>query len=119
MKQVSLTPKQIVSLPKKATLGSFRQFARKAGIAFKDRGSLVIYDEFKQPRVFAFDAYTLWDILCTLDEELETVLEPKEYVFNNPVGWLIDAIEETLPINPKVLATLEKARKEYVHADLQ
>ena len=112
MKQATLTPKQIISLPKKATLGSFRQFARKAGIAFKDNGSLVVYDLNKQPRVFAFDAYTLWDILCTLDEKLETVLEPKEYIFNNPVGWLIDAIEETLPISPKIMATLGNARKD-------
>lgn len=112
MKQTSLTPKQIISLPKKATLGSFRQFARKAGITFKDRGSLVVYDENEEPRVFAFDAYTLWDILCTLDEKLETVLEPKEYIFNNPVGWLIDAIEETLPINPTVMATLKQTRED-------
>lgn len=109
----TLTPQKILSLPKGTTAGSFRAFARKAGFKYKDNGSIVIYDKDKNPKVFAFDAYTLWDILCTLDEELELMLDAKDYVFNNPVGWLIDAIEETLPVNPKIIAACEKAIQEY------
>lgn len=40
------------------------------------------------------------------------MLSSKEYIFKNPVGWLIDTIEEQLPTRPEVLAEIAKARQE-------
>ena len=108
----SLTPKKIITLPKGAKLQSFVQFAQKAGIKFKDSGSLVISDRDNNPRVFVFDAYSLWDLFCTLDEKLEKVLPAREYIFKNPVGWLIDAIEDQLPPCQEVITEIEEAQKE-------
>ena len=107
-----LTPKKVIALPYGAKLLPFSKFAQQAGIKFQDSGSLVVYDQAGTPRVFAFDAYSLWDLLCTLDEKLEEVMPSKDYIFKNPVGWLIDTIEGQLPIKPKVLIDIEEAKQE-------
>jgi len=64
------------------------------------------------PKYFVFDTYSLWDLLCTFDAKFEETASTKEYVFHNPVGWLIDAIEEHLPINPKLALRLKKGIEE-------
>lgn len=107
-----LMPKKVISLPASAKLAPFADFARQAGVKFKDSGSLVISDKDNNPKIFVFDAYSLWDLLCNLDERLEKVLSSKEYIFKNPVGWLIDTIEGQLPARPEVLAEIEEARQE-------
>ncbi len=63
-------------------------------------------------KYFVFDAASLWDLLCAMDEKYEEKATPKEYITQNPVGWLIDAIESKMPLNPKMVARLKKGIEE-------
>ncbi len=47
-------------------------------------------------------------MLCAFDAKFEENAPAKEYVYRNPVGWLIDAIETHLPVNPKLALKLKK-----------
>ncbi len=86
---------------------------KKKGLAFpKKFKAAVVIDKGGVPRYFLFDTYSLGDLLCSFDEKFEEHAPDKEYVYHNPVGWLIDAIEEHLPINPKLVARLKKGIEE-------
>ena len=54
----------------------------------------------------------MWDLLCAFDEKFEATAPAKEYVFHNPVGWLIDAIESHLPLNPALVLKLKQGIEE-------
>ena len=82
---------------------------KKSGLAHpKEFKALVLAGKDSSPRYFVFDTYSLWDLLCAVDEKYEKNVSNKEYVYHNPIGWLIDAIEPHLPLNPKVIAKLKK-----------
>ena len=95
--------KRFVPLPRavKASLAFPKDF--KAGVVMDSRGT---------PRYFVFDVQSFWDLLCAVDTAWEANVSDKAYVFHNPVGWLIDAIETHLPLNPKVVAKLKKGLDE-------
>ncbi|OGW99302.1 MAG: hypothetical protein A2Y00_01675 [Omnitrophica WOR_2 bacterium GWF2_43_52] len=82
---------------------------KNAGLASpKDFKAGVITDKGGSPKYFIFDTYSLWDMLCAFDAKFEENAPAKEYVYRNPVGWLIDAIETHLPVNPKLALKLKK-----------
>lgn len=101
---------------KVVTLRAFARVPRSlkaAGFAHPKRfKAAVVVDKAGTPRYFVFDTYSLWDLLCAADEKLERRLPAREYVFHNPVGWLIDAIEAHLPLNPALVARLKKGVEE-------
>lgn len=74
----------------------------------KDFKAGVITDKDGSPKYFIFDTYSLWDMLCAFDTKFEENAPAKEYIHHNPVGWLIDAIETRLPVNPKLALKLKK-----------
>lgn len=113
--------KTLVKLPAKSPvkLESLEKFAilpkelKKSGLAFpKDFKAAVVTDKNGSPKYFVFDTYSMWDMLCAFDEKFEETASSKEYVFHNPVGWLIDAIESHLPINPALVLKLKKGIEE-------
>ena len=110
---VKRSPKEPVKV---ITLQAFTNASRAlkaAGVAHaKDFKAAVVVDKAGTPRYFVFDTYSLWDLLCAADEKLEARLPAREYVMRNPVGWLIDAIEAHLPLNPKLVARLKKGVEE-------
>ena len=82
---------------------------KNAGLASpKDFKAGVITDKGGSPKYFIFDTYSLWDMLCAFDAKFEENAPAKEYVYRNPVGWLIYAIETHLPVNPKLALKLKK-----------
>ena len=82
---------------------------KKKGLAFpKEFTAAVLTDKKGSPIGFVFDTYSFWDLLCVVDERFEKTASNEEYFNNNPVGWLIDAIEAHLPLNPKLTAKLKK-----------
>ena len=86
---------------------------KASGLAFpKDFKAAVLLDKKGSPKYFVFDTYSLWDVLCAADEKLEESAPDKVYVYKNPVGWMIDAIERHLPLNPKLAAKLKKSVEE-------
>lgn len=85
---------------------------KKSGLNTKNFKAAVVVDKKGSPKYFIFDTYSLWDLLCTFDAKFEENASSKEYVFHNPVGWLIDAIEAHLPINPKLVLRLKKGIEE-------
>ena len=86
---------------------------KRAGLAHANEfKAAVVIDTAGSPQYFVFDTYSLWDVLCAADEKLEARLPAREYVLRNPVGWLIDAIEAHLPLNPKLIARLKKGIEE-------
>ena len=105
------TPVKLESLEKFMAMAA--QDLKKLGLVSpKDFGAGVLVDEKGSPRGFVFDTYSLWDLLCAMDEKYEESASAKKYVFKNPVGWLIDAIEAHLPINPKLAQKLKKGIEE-------
>lgn len=102
-------PVRVVSLPKFVALPA----SVKASLAFpKEFKAGVVVDKEGSPRYFVFDSRSLWDLLCAVDTTLEAQVSDEAYVRHNPVGWLIDAIEAHLPLNPKVVAKLKKGLDE-------
>lgn len=85
---------------------------KKLGLAVKDFKAGVVVDTKGSPKYFIFDTYSLWDLLCVSDAKFEENVSAKEYVFHNPLGWLIDAIEARLPINPELALKLKKGIEE-------
>lgn len=112
--------KSLVKLPMKQTvkLETLEKFAaipeefKKSGLISKDFKAGVVVDKSGSPRYFIFDTSSLWDLLCTADTKFEENVSAKEYVFHNPLGWLIDAIEARLPINPELALRLKKGIEE-------
>ena len=85
----------------------------KKGLAFpKDFRAAVIMDSKKELRYFVFDVKSFWDMLCVFDEAFEKTASTEEYFDQNPMGWLIDAIEKHLPLNPKFIHDLKRSIKE-------
>lgn len=116
--ETKMKPKSLMKLSRKEPvklepLGKFasipKELKKSAPEVFK---AVAVVDKKGSPRYFIFDTYALWDLLCAFDAKLEENVSPEEYVFRNPVGWLIDAIESHLPINPKLAARLRKGIKE-------
>ena len=102
-------PVRVIPLPKFAALPA----SVKASLAFpKDFKAGVVVDKDGSPRYFVFDVPSFWDLLCAVDTAWEANVSDKAYVFHNPVGWLIDAIEGHLPLNPKVVAKLKRGLDE-------
>ena len=71
-----------------------------------------LFNKTDTPKYFVFDRHSLWDMLCVIDAKLEENVSTEEYADHNPVGDLIDAIENTLPLNPKFIAKLKKGVQE-------
>ena len=102
-------PVRVISLPKFAALPA----SVKASLAFpKAFKAGVVVDKDGSPRYFVFDSRSLWDVLCAVDTTLEAQVSDEAYVRHNPIGWLIDAIEAHLPLNPKVVAKLKRGLDE-------
>jgi hypothetical protein len=111
MPAIRLLPKEPVKLEalSKFTSEASPKNLKKLGLAFpKKFKAAVVVDKKGSPRGFVFDTYSLWDLLCAFDETYEAGVSDKKYVYNNPVGWLIDEIESHLPLNPKLAARLKK-----------
>ena len=47
-----------------------------------------------------------------MDGVFEEKVPAEEYIFRNPVGWLIDAIEPHLPLDPRIVDKLKKGLRE-------
>ena len=78
-----------------------------------ERGSRagIIVDREGKPQLFIFDTFALLDVLSRIDEALVDRLLPREYHSKtiNPAGWLIDELEEKLPLDPKYIKSLKDA----------
>ena len=114
-----MRPKSLVKLSgrepvKLETLEKFAACPKelKSSLAAKDFKAGVVLDKNGSPKYFIFDTCSLWDMLCAFDAKFEENVSAEEYVFHNPVGWLIDAIETHLPINPKLVLRLKKGIEE-------
>lgn len=104
------TPVKVMALK---TFADVPKDLKGAGLAFaNDFKAAVVIDKAGAPQYFVFDTYSLWDVLCAADEKLEARLPAREYVLRNPIGWLIDAIEAHLPLNPKLITRLKKGIEE-------
>lgn len=85
----------------------------KSRLAFpKSFKSAVVVDKSGSPRYFVFDTYSLWDLLCAVDTAFEERTPDNVYVFDNPVGGLIDVIESHLPLDPDLVAKLKGGLEE-------
>lgn len=104
------TEKKFVKLEKltKFSAVSAKELKKYGLSSPKDFKAGVITDKGGSPKYFIFDTYSLWDMLCAFDAKFEENATAKEYVHHNPVGWLIDAIETRLPVNPKLALKLKK-----------
>ena len=110
VKSSGKTPVKVVALK---TFADVPKNLKRAGLAHANEfKAAVVVDHAGRPQYFVFDTYSLWDVLCAADEKLEARLPAREYVLRNPVGWLIDAIEAHLPLNPKLVARLKKGVEE-------
>lgn len=109
---VKLSAKETVKLEALEKFASLPKELREAGLKSSHFKAAVVVDKKGSPRYFVFDTYSLWDLLCAVDAKLEEQVSAKEYVFHNPVGWLIDGIEAHLPINPKLVLRLKKGIEE-------
>ena len=71
----------------------------------------VIVDRNGAPHFFIFDAFALLDVLSAIDDKLVDRLSTEAYHSKtiNPAGWLIDHIEERLPLNPVYIQSLRDA----------
>ena len=78
-----------------------------------ERGSRagIVVDREGKPQLFIFDTSALLDVLSQIDEALVDRLSPREYHSKkiNPSGWLIDTIEENLPLKPEYIQSLKDA----------
>ena len=113
MKDKSLVrARELVKLEKLEKFAGLPADLKKSGLNIKDFKAGVVMDKNGSPKYFVFDTYSLWDLLCVVDEKFEANVSSKEYIFHNPVGWLVDAIETHLPINPKLALRLKKGIEE-------
>ena len=86
---------------------------KKSGLAFpKNFKAAVVLGPNKEPGYVIFDIRSLWDLLCVFDETYEKHVSTKAYATKNPFGWLIDALESHLPINPKMIRKLKRSLRE-------
>lgn len=71
----------------------------------------VVLDRQGAPRLFIFDTPALLDVLSEIDEKLVDRLPSAEYHSKdvNPAGWLIDTIEEKLPVSKDYVDSLKSA----------
>ena len=117
------------SLSKTKSLISLPSALRKKGVKLQDwnkfapglkleHGSqaVVVSDKQGVPRGFIFDAWAFLDLLSGIDEALIDKLSDKEYFskISNMAGWLIDEIEEKLPVSDEFAESL---RQEVVKAE--
>lgn len=109
---VKLTSKKLVKLESLKEFAAIPKELKKAGLNIKDFKAAVVAGKDGSPEYFVFDTYSLWDLLCVFDEKFEAEVSSKKYLFHNPVGWLIDAIEARLPVNPKLALKLKKGIEE-------
>jgi len=105
---VKLSKQEAVKLEALEKFESIPAELKKSGLNMKDFKAGVVVDKSGSPKYFIFDTYSLWDLLCVIDEKFEKNVSSEEYISHNPVGWLIDAIEARLPINPKLALRLKK-----------
>lgn len=106
---LNLPDKELVRIESIGKFTPLPKKLKKLGLAFpKDFKAAVVTDKKGSPRYFVFDTYSFWDLLCASDERFEETAPAKEYINKNTVGWLIDAIEAHLPLNPKLAARLKK-----------
>ena len=115
MKSKSLAKRTMRELVKLEALEKFAKIPgelKKSGINPKDFKAGVVINKNGSPKYFIFDTYSLWNMLCVSDAKFEETAPSKEYVFHNPIGWLIDAIEAHLPINPELASRLKKGIEE-------
>ena len=103
-------PVKLEVLEKFATIP--KELKKSGSLSAKNFKAAVVVDKNGAPKYFIFDTCSLWDLLCTIDTKFEEGVSSKEYVFHNPVGWLIDVIEEHLPINPQLVVKLKKGIEE-------
>ena len=109
LRAVKLPAKTVVQVKALEKFAAIPSKLKNSGLAFpKEFKAAVVVDKKGTPKYFVFDTPSLWDLLCAIDTQLEEKTSAKEYVFNNPVGWLIDGIEERLPLNPKFVVKLKK-----------
>lgn len=108
MKPKSLVKLSVKEPVKVETLEKLVSIPKELKLELKDFKAAVVVGKNGSPKYFVFDTYSLWDLLCAVDTKFEETVSTKEYVLHNPVGWLIDAIEEHLPINPKLALKLKK-----------
>ena len=86
---------------------------KSSGLAFsKDFKAAVLLNKKGSPGYFVFDTHSLWNLLCAIDSKYEESASAKKYIHENPVGWLIDAIESHLPVNPKLIQKLKRGIRE-------
>ena len=97
-----------LSVSKPVRIEPLSRFAR--GVLPKKFRAMVAVDKKGRPAGFLFDTYAFWEFLCRIDEKLLSKLPDKEYV-NNPVGRLIDEIEENWPFDAQAVASLNKELK--------
>ena len=110
---VHLSAKELVKLENLEKFALFPKNMKALGFASpKEFRAAVLSGKDGVPKYFVFDTYSLWDLLCVVDEKYEKRATAKEYVTQNPVGWLIDAIEAKLPVNPKLAARLKRGIQE-------
>ena len=101
---------KIVPLPKNLkALGFTSPKEFKAAVLSGKDGTL---------KYVVFDTSSLWDLLCAIDERFEEEAPAEKYLTKNPVGWLIDAIESKLPVNPKLITRLKKGIEEAKNSGL-
>mgnify|MGYP001567919044 CR=1 FL=1 len=104
-------PVKVEPLAKVATLPKAVKASLASPNAFK---AAVVTGKTGAPRYFVFDTPSLWDLLCVIDAKFEETASTEEYVLRNPVGWLIDAIEAHLPLQPTLVAKLKRGLDEAV-----
>lgn len=93
----------------------FSKIAPKAVFKLnKNSKAAVVVDKNGLPKLFVFDTYAFWDVLCQIDEALVDRLSDDEYNDKsvNPAGWLIDKIESKLPLRPEFVESLKKSIRE-------
>lgn len=106
---VKLKKSEIVKLELIDKFADIPKELKAKGLAFPEKfKSGVVVDKQGSPKYFIFDTYSLWDLLCAFDAKYEENVSDKEYIQHNPVGWLIDAIESHLPVNPRLVSKLKK-----------
>lgn len=110
---VKLAAKDLVKIQELKEFAAVPKNLKASGLVFpKDFKAAVMLDKKGSPKYFVFDTYSLWDLLCAADAGLEESVSDEAYVHKNPVGWLIDAIEKHLPLNPKLITRLKKGIEE-------